>query len=121
MRVDPSLPVVAFVVLVAAAPPLAAQTPSPAPSPSPATHSEYVEVTATRIPEPPDEVPASIDVFTGQELIDRNATDLRSAIALAAGVDVAPGSDSGPAGSVPEFYGLREFDAFLLVVDGVPW
>ena len=29
--------------------------------------------------------------------------------------------DAGPAGAVPEFWGLREFDAFLLVVDDVPW
>ena len=35
--------------------------------------------------------------------------------------DIAPGGDGGPASSVPEFWGLREFDAFLLVVDGVPW
>jgi outer membrane receptor protein involved in Fe transport len=60
-------------------------------------------------------------VITGQELEDRGATDLRSALALATGVDIAPGGDSGPAGSVPEFWGLKEFDAFLLVVDGVPW
>ena len=120
MRFSPIRPLV-LLALGAAASPVAAQAPSPAPSASPATHSEYVEVTATRIPESPDEVPAAIDVFTGEQLIDWNATDLRSAIGLAAGVDVAPGSDSGPAGSVPEFYGLREFDAFLLVVDGVPW
>ncbi|MFY9825779.1 MAG: TonB-dependent receptor, partial [Thermoanaerobaculia bacterium] len=43
------------------------------------------------------------------------------ALALAAGVAVAPGGENGPAGSVPEIWGLREFDAFLLVVDGVPW
>ena len=28
---------------------------------------------------------------------------------------------AGPASSVPEIWGLREFDAFLLMVDGVPW
>src|SRR5207245_3146244 len=37
------------------------------------------------------------------------------------GVDVAPGGDGGPASSVPEFWGLKEFDAFLLVSDDVPW
>src|SRR5262245_31324751 len=93
-------------------------TPSPSPSPS---RSEYVEVVATRVPEPPDSVPASIDVLTGDELRDRGATDLHEALALLAGVDVAPGGDGGPASSVPEFWGLKEFDAFLLVVDGVPW
>jgi outer membrane receptor protein involved in Fe transport len=98
-----------------------AQTPpSPTPSPSP-TRSEYVEVVATRVPESPDEVPASIDVLTGDELRDRGVTDLHEALNLVAGVDVAPGGDAGPASSVPEFWGLKEFDAFLLVVDGVPW
>lgn len=42
-------------------------------------------------------------------------------MSLIAGVDIAPGGDGGPAGSVPGMWGLREFDAFLLVVDGVPW
>lgn len=113
-----SLSMASLLALAAAAP---ARAQAPSPSPSPASRSEYVEVTATRVPEPPDEVPAAIEVFTGEELRDRNATDLRRALALAAGVDIAAGGDAGPAGSVPEFYGLKEFDAFLLVVDGVPW
>jgi iron complex outermembrane receptor protein len=97
-----------------------AQDPAPSPSPAP-TRSEYIEVTETRIPEDPADVPVSIEVFSGDELLDRGATDLRSALALATGMDIAPGGDSGPAGAVPEFWGLKEFDAFLLVVDGVPW
>src|SRR4029079_4862550 len=43
------------------------------------------------------------------------------ALSLAAGIAVAPGGDQGPASAVPEFWGLREFDAFLLVIDGIPW
>jgi len=82
---------------------------------------ETVEVVATRLPEAPQEVPAAIEVITGDELRDRGASTLRDALALAAGVEIAPGGDGGPAGAVPEFWGLREFDAFLLVVDGVPW
>lgn len=100
--------------------PCLAQTPQASPSPLPA-HAEYVEVTATRIPEPIEDVPVSVEVITGDELADRGATDLRGALALATGVEIAPGGDAGPAGSVPEFWGLKEFDAFLLVVDGVPW
>jgi iron complex outermembrane recepter protein len=95
-----------------------AQTPSPSPGPS---HAEYVEVTATRFPEQADEVPAAIEVISGDELRDWGAVDLRSALGLAAGLDISPGGDGGPAGAVPEFWGLKEFDAFLLVVDGVPW
>ena len=82
---------------------------------------ERVEVIATRVAESPKDVPAPVEVFLGSELLDRGAHDLRSALALATGVDIAPGGDNGPASSVPEFWGLREFDAFLLVVDGVPW
>ncbi len=82
---------------------------------------QRVEVTATRLPEDPGEVPAAIEVFTGEELSARGATDLRSALAFATGVEIAPGGDAGPASAVPDFWGLKEFDAFLLVVDGVPW
>ncbi len=83
--------------------------------------SERIEVTATRIAEDVMIVPASVTVVGGDELRARNANDLQSALALAAGVAIAPGGETGPAGSVPEMWGLREFDAFLLVVDGVPW
>ena len=87
----------------------------------PTTVTETIQVTATRTPEDVETVPASVTVISGQELEARGVTDLPSALALAAGISVAPGGDTGPAGSVPEIWGLREFDAFLLVVDGVPW
>src|SRR5256885_12237668 len=80
-----------------------------------------VEVVATRVAEAPHEVPMSIEVISGEDLRARNATTLRDVLALAAGVAVAPGGDQGPASAVPEFWGLREFDAFLLVVDNIPW
>jgi outer membrane receptor protein involved in Fe transport len=80
-----------------------------------------VEVVATRLPEAPHDVAASIEVISGTDLRARGVTTLREALALAAGVAIAPGGDAGPAGGVPEFWGLREFDAFLLVVDGIPW
>jgi outer membrane receptor protein involved in Fe transport len=111
----------AAVLLLAPCAALAQAPPQPAASPTPPAYTETVQVTASRIPEGIDEVPASIQVVTAEELRDRGATDLKSALALAAGVDIAPGGDGGPAASVPEFWGLREFDAFLLVVDGVPW
>src|SRR5512143_1168386 len=110
-----------LVSLLPAAVPAAAQVTPSTPPPTAPTVSEHVTVTATRIPEDAAEVPASITVVSGEELRDRGATDLRSALALAAGVDIVPGGDGGPAGAVPEIWGLRELDAFLLVVDGVPW
>ena len=88
---------------------------------APIRYSETVEVTATRIPTDVNDVPASIQVVSGDELRARGATDLKTALALVSGVDIAPGGDGGPASSVPELWGLREADAFLLVVDGVPW
>jgi outer membrane receptor protein involved in Fe transport len=86
-----------------------------------ASAQETVEVTATRLPENPIEVPASIQIVSGEELERRQARTLGDALALVMGVSVAPGGDGGPASSVPEMMGLREFDAFLLVVDDVPW
>jgi len=97
-----------------AAPVRAAQDADPAPL-------DTIQVTATRIATRIVDTPASVSVITGDQLRARMASDLRTALALLAGVEISPGSDSGPAGSVPAIWGLREFDAFLLVVDGVPW
>lgn len=80
-----------------------------------------VEVVATRTPEAPHDVPASIEVIPGDQLRARGVASLKDALTLATGISIAPGGDMGPAGIVPEIWGLREFDAFLLVVDGVPW
>jgi len=86
-----------------------------------ASNTERIEITATRIPEDAGPVPGSITIVTGADLERRGVRDLRGALALAAGVDIAPGGDFGPMSSVPELWGLKEFDAFLLVIDGVPW
>ncbi len=85
------------------------------------TVSQQVEVVATRVPEAPHDVPAGVEIVTGDELRARGATNLREALSLSTGVEISPGGDGGPAGSVPAFLGLREFDAFLLVVDDIPW
>ncbi|MEP6511602.1 MAG: TonB-dependent receptor [Dokdonella sp.] len=81
---------------------------------------EPIEVTTSKIPIALSDVAANVSVISGDELRARGATDLRTALALVAGVDIAPGGDGGPASSVPALWGLREFDAFLLVVDGIP-
>ncbi len=80
-----------------------------------------VVVTATRIPQPADRVPADISVVSGRELAARGATDMAAALSLVPGVEAPPGGDAGPSSAVPSLWGLHEFDAFLLVVDGVPW
>ena len=51
---------------------------------------ERIEVTATRLPEEPEKVPAPIEVFTGDELRARGATDFRSAMASAAALVTRP-------------------------------
>ena len=80
-----------------------------------------VTVTATKVPEPVDQIPATISVVSGAELRARNARDLASALSLVSGVEAPAGGDAGPSSAVPAFWGLREFDAFLLVMDEVPW
>ena len=82
---------------------------------------DQVTVTATRIAEPVDQVPADVSVVTGHELRARGATNMATALSLVPGVEAPPGGDAGPSSAVPSFWGLHEFDAFLLVVDGVPW
>ena len=86
-----------------------------------ATPITAVQVTATRKPEPVADIPASMTIVSGAELRTRGARDLRTALSLAAGIEGTPGGDGGPAGNVPSIWGLREADAYLLVVDGVPW
>jgi iron complex outermembrane receptor protein len=80
-----------------------------------------VVITATRVPEPLDRLPAMLSVVSGRELINRNADDMAGALSLVAGAEAPSGGDKGPSSAVPSFWGLHEFDAFLLVVDGVPW
>jgi len=82
---------------------------------------EQVVVTATRVPEANDRVPAAISVVSGQELRARDAWDMQNALALVPGVEAPAGGDAGPSSAVPSFWGLHEFDAFLLVVDQIPW
>jgi iron complex outermembrane receptor protein len=99
-------------ILLASATPIAAAT---------AESTDAVVVTATRIPEPADRVPAEISVVSGDELAARGASDMAGALSLVPGVEAPAGGDAGPSSAVPSFWGLHEFDAFLLVVDGVPW
>lgn len=80
-----------------------------------------VTITATRIPEPVDQIPASVTTVAGTELRERDAWDLASALSVVSGVEAPAGGDAGPSSSVPSFWGLHEFDAFLLVMDQVPW
>ena len=90
-------------------------------TPPPASPHETIQITATRLPEDILDVPASVTVVRGKDLEAMGVISLYGALALVGGVSIGPGGDGGPASSVPELMGLREFDAFLLVVDNVPW
>jgi outer membrane receptor protein involved in Fe transport len=90
-------------------------------APAAAESIDAVVVTATRIPEPMDQIPAEISVISGDEILERGATDMAGVLALVPGVEAPQGGDAGPSSAVPSFWGLHEFDAFLLVVDGIPW
>jgi iron complex outermembrane receptor protein len=95
---------------------------APARSSAPdATGLSTLVVTATRLPEALDRIPADISVVSGNELKARGSRDLASALSLVPGVEAPAGGDAGPSSAAPSFWGLHEFDAFLLVVDGVPW
>lgn len=87
----------------------------------PGSGVEQIVVTATRTPEPADQIPADVSVVSGAELRTRDAWDMQNALSLVAGVEAPAGGDAGPSSAVPSFWGLHEFDAFLLVADGVPW
>lgn len=88
---------------------------------TPASGEQSIVVTATRAPEPLLSLPVAETVVSGEDIRARGAVDLRAALATAAGVEVLPGGDMGPAGAVVAMQGLAEMDAYLLVVDGVPY
>src|SRR4051794_5618531 len=82
---------------------------------------EPIIVTAMKAPEPEISTPVADTLISGDDARARGALDLRSALGPAAGVEVLPGSDAGPASGVVAMQGLTEMDAYLLVVDGVPY
>lgn len=102
------------IALAVALPPLYAQEAGTA------VTLDRIEVTSSKLPTPLDRTAASVTIVSGADLRATGSNDLAGAMRLVAGVDIAPGGDAGPAASVPALWGLREFDAFLLVIDGVP-
>ncbi|MGH6876714.1 MAG: TonB-dependent receptor domain-containing protein, partial [Rhizomicrobium sp.] len=56
---------------------------------------EQVVVTATRVPEPNDRIPADTSVVSGKELRARDAWDLQTSLALVPGVEAPAGGDAG--------------------------
>src|ERR1041385_4049306 len=77
----------AVALLLGAELPLSAQG---APQEATPTVTETIQVTATRTPEDVETVPASVTVISGEDLAARGVYDFPSALALAAGISVAP-------------------------------
>jgi iron complex outermembrane recepter protein len=90
-------------------------------APAHADSLHTIVVTATRTPEPVGRIPLDISVVSDTTLRALAAHEMATALSLVPGVEAPAGGDAGPSSAVPAFWGLHEFDAFLLVVDGVPW
>jgi iron complex outermembrane receptor protein len=87
--------------------------------PIPAT-SEQIVVSATKLPENEIDLPADTTIITGAELRARGAQTLSDALATAEGVEAFDGSDQGSGLPNVALWGLKEFDAYLVEMDGVP-
>jgi outer membrane receptor protein involved in Fe transport len=104
--------------LALAAPALAQQIPDPG-QPVP-NIKETVVVSATRGEEMETEIPGQATVVTGEELRKRNVRTVAEALQDVAGLDTGEGSDNGARLPNIGMWGLKEFDALLVMLDGVP-
>ncbi len=91
-----------------------AQTPA-----QPRATAEVV-VSATKTPEDPVEVAAPVSVVSGEELRRRGTRTVAEALQDVVGLDTGNGSDNGAHLAKIGLWGLKEFDALLVTVDGVP-
>ena len=94
-------------------------TPTPAPTPAPGV-SESVVVSATRGAEIETEIPGQVSVIRGEDLRRENVKTLADALQDVVGLDTGLGSDNGARLPNIGMWGLKEFDALLVMVDGVP-
>ncbi len=97
------------------------QTPPTPPTPAPQGQmSGEIVVAASKLPEDPLDVPADTTVIQGADLRARGVQTLGDALATATGAEALDGSDAG--GTFPNvaLWGLKEFDAYLVEIDGVP-
>ena len=95
--------------------------PTPSPTPTAAAQvSEEVVVSATKGPEEAIDVPASVAVVTGDQLRRQGAKTVADALQNVVGLDTGNGSDQGTLLPNIGVWGVKEFDALLVMVDGVP-
>jgi iron complex outermembrane receptor protein len=77
-------------------------------------------VSATKSPEDALDIPAPVSVVSGDELRRRGAKTVAEALQDVAGIDTGSGSDNGARLANIGVWGLKEFDALLVTVDGIP-
>ena len=92
----------------------------PAATPTPAPVRENVVVSATRESVPESEIPGAVTVISGEQLRRENVKTLADALQDVTGLDTGLGSDNGSRVPNIGLWGLKEFDALLVMVDGVP-
>ncbi|MFI5180755.1 MAG: TonB-dependent receptor [Thermoanaerobaculia bacterium] len=113
MKIRLSMVFLSLAWLVVAAP-LWAQAP-----PTPTATAEVV-VSATRGAELETEIPGQVTVIRGEDLRRENVQTLADALQDVVGLDTGLGSDNGTRLPNVGLWGLKEFDALLFMVDGVP-
>lgn len=87
----------------------------------PANPARYaVVVSATRTRMDVAQVPNATAIVTGDELRRRGTRTVAEALQDVVGIDTGEGSDNGPQTPNIGMWGLKEFDALLVTVDGVP-
>ena len=79
-----------------------------------------IVVSATRSSRPNLELPNAAAVVSGDELRRRGARTLGDALIDVAGLETGGGTDNGSRLPNIGIWGLKEFDALLITVDGVP-
>ncbi len=77
-------------------------------------------VSATKSSEDALDIAAPVSVISGDELRRRGAKTVADALQDVAGLDTGSGSDNGNRLANIGIWGLKEFDALLVTVDGVP-
>ena len=83
--------------------------------------SKYqIVVSATKVARNVAEVPNAASVVSGQELRAQGTRTLAEALQNVVGLDTGEGSDNGMRLPNLGLWGLKEFDALLITVDGVP-
>ncbi len=79
-----------------------------------------VVVSATKIAQDPLDVPNATQIVSGADLRLRGSRTLADALEDVVGLDVGNGSDNGMRFPNVGMWGLKEFDALLVTLNGVP-